>query len=102
MIASSSVPGLQLLAGSPPPRCAYWPLRGEAWLARLLVVGVAPNTYLRLMAEELQAVEPPKRQRVLAVSIQAVAHAFMMLGLIRTEGAEPAITQANLALERAR
>jgi hypothetical protein len=50
------------------------------------------------MAEELEVAEAPERRRVLAVSIHAVAHAFMMLGLISSEGAEPAITRASLAL----
>lgn len=50
------------------------------------------------MADELEVAEPPERRRVLAVGIQAVAHAFLMLGLISAEGAEPAITRARLAL----
>jgi hypothetical protein len=78
------------------PRAAW--LRGDACLARLLVVGVAPETYLRLMAQALAEARPLARRRVSAASIQAVAHAFAMLGLVSAEGAEAATTQASRAL----
>jgi hypothetical protein len=62
------------------------------------VVAVAPETYLQLMARDLAAARPPWQLRVHATSIQAVAHAFMMLGLVSAEAAETAMTQARRAL----
>jgi hypothetical protein len=61
-------------------------------------VGVAPETYLRLMAQALAEARSLWRLRVSAASIQAVAHAFAMLGLVSVEGAEAAMTQASQAL----
>ena len=63
-----------------------------------VVVGVAPETHLRLMAQALVEARPLVRRRVSAASIQAVAHAFAMLGLVSAEGAEAAMTQASGAL----
>jgi hypothetical protein len=61
-------------------------------------VVVAPETYLRLMARDLSGAGPAWRVRVNATSVQAVAHAFAMLGLISAEGAEAAVTHASRAL----
>jgi hypothetical protein len=61
-------------------------------------VGVAPETYLRLMARDLAEAQPGWRLRVSATSVQAVAHAFAMLGLVSAEVAEAAMTQARRAL----
>jgi hypothetical protein len=61
-------------------------------------VGIAPETHLRLMVQALAEVRPLWRRRVSAASIQAVAHAFAMLGLISAEGAEAAMRQASQAL----
>lgn len=63
-----------------------------------VVVGVAPETHLRLMAQALVEARPLVRRRVSAASIQAVAHAFAMLGLVSAEGAGAAMTQASGAL----
>jgi hypothetical protein len=62
------------------------------------VAGVVPETYLQLMAQGLAEARPLARRRVSAASIQAVAHAFAMLGLVSAEGAEAAMTQASRAL----
>ena len=60
------------------------------------VVGAAAETHLRLMARALA--EPRLwRRRVSAASIQAVAHAFAMLGLVSAEGAGAAMRQASQA-----
>jgi hypothetical protein len=61
-------------------------------------VGVGPETYLRLMAQDLAEAQPLWRLRMGATSIQAVTHAFAMLGLVSAEGAEAAMTQARRAL----
>jgi hypothetical protein len=61
-------------------------------------VGAAPETYLRLMADGLAEAQPRWQLRVRATSIQAVAHAFVLLGLISPEGAEAAIARASRAL----
>ena len=50
------------------------------------------------MAQALAEARPLWRRRVSAASIQAVAHAFAMLGLVSAEGAEAAKTQASRAL----
>jgi hypothetical protein len=63
-----------------------------------VVVGVAPEAHLRLMARDLAEARPLWRRRVSATSIQAVAHAFAMLGLVSAEGAEAAMRQASQAL----
>jgi hypothetical protein len=62
------------------------------------MMGVAPETYLQLMAQDLAEAQPLLRRRVSAASIQAVANAFAMLGLVSAEGAEAAMTQASRAL----
>lgn len=62
------------------------------------MVGVAPETYLQLMAQDLAEAQPLAHRRVSAAGIQAVAHAFAMLGLVSAEGAEAAMTQASRAL----
>src|SRR5260370_9086696 len=49
------------------------------------------------MAQALAEARPLGRRRVSAASIQAVAHAFAMLGLVSAEGAEAAMTQAGRA-----
>jgi hypothetical protein len=61
-------------------------------------VGVAPETYLQLMAQDLAEARPLARRRVNAASIQAVAHAFAMLGLVSAEGAVAAMMRASRAL----
>jgi hypothetical protein len=61
-------------------------------------VGVAPETYLRLMAQDLAEARPPWRVRVSVTSVQAVAHAFALLGLVSAEGARAVMTQASRAL----
>jgi len=50
------------------------------------------------MAQDVAEARPPWRRRVKAASIQAVAHAFAMLGLINAEAAEAALTAASRAL----
>ena len=50
------------------------------------------------MAQDLAEARPLWRRRVSATSIQAVAHAFAMLGLVSAEGAEAAMRQASQAL----
>src|SRR5215470_10643449 len=50
------------------------------------------------MAQDLAEARPFWRLRVSAVSVQAVAHAFAMLGLVSAEGARAALTQAGRAL----
>ena len=66
------------------------------WLpGQTVVVGVAPETYLRRMAQDLAEAEPPWRLRAGVTSIQAVAHAFAMLGLVSAEGAAAAMAQAE-------
>jgi hypothetical protein len=62
-------------------------------------VGVASETYLRLMAQDLAEARSPWQLRVSITSIQAVAHAFAMLGLISAESAQAAMTAASPALE---
>src|SRR5260370_11966019 len=49
------------------------------------------------MAQALVEARPLWRLRVCAASIQAVAHAFAMLGLVSAEGAEAAMRQASRA-----
>ena len=61
-------------------------------------MGVGPETYLRLMAQDLAEARPFWRVRVSAASFQAVAHAFALLGLAGAESAEAAMTQAGRAL----
>jgi hypothetical protein len=69
------------------------------WLpGQTVVVGVGPETHLRRMAQDLAEARPLRPLRVSATSIQAVAHAFAMLGLASTEGAETAMTAASRAL----
>src|SRR5258708_11211012 len=63
-----------------------------------MVVAVAPETHLGLMARDLAEAGPLWRRRVSAASIEAVAHAFAMLGLVSAEGAEAAMRQASQAL----
>jgi len=50
------------------------------------------------MAQALAEARSRWRLRVSAACIQAVAHAFAMLGLVSAEGAEAAMTQASRAL----
>src|SRR5260221_4126700 len=50
------------------------------------------------MARDLAEGGPLWRRRVSAASIEAVAHAFAMLGLVSAEGAEAAMRQASQAL----
>src|SRR5258707_3113422 len=50
------------------------------------------------MARDLAEAGPLWRRRVSAASIEAVAHAFAMLGLVGAEGAEAAMRQASQAL----
>src|SRR5260221_11490603 len=50
------------------------------------------------MAQALGEARPLWRRRVRAVSIQAVAHAFAMVGLVSAEGAGAAMRQASQAL----
>jgi hypothetical protein len=77
--------------------CSAW-LRGDACPARLVVVEVAAEAYLRLMAQDLAGARPLGPVRVRAASIQALAHAFALLGLISAGGAEAAVIQASRAL----
>jgi len=61
-----------------------------------VVVGVvAPETYLRLLAQDRAEALPLSRLRVRINSIQAVAHAFMLLGLVSAESAEASVAQAS-------
>jgi hypothetical protein len=50
------------------------------------------------MAQDLAEARPLWRLRVSAASVQAVAHAFALLGLVSAEDAEAAMTQASRAL----
>jgi len=50
------------------------------------------------MAQDLAEARPFWRLRVSATSVQAVAHAFAMLGLVSAEGAQAAMTAASRAL----
>jgi hypothetical protein len=50
------------------------------------------------MVQALVEARPLLRRRVSAASIQALANAFAMLGLVSAEGAEAAMTQASRAL----
>jgi len=50
------------------------------------------------MAQDLAEARPLRRLRVSATSVQAVAHAFAMLGLVSADGAQAAMTAANWAL----
>jgi hypothetical protein len=61
-------------------------------------VAVAPESYLRLMAQGRAEARPLGRVRVSAASVQAVAHAFALLGLVGAEDAEAAMTGASRAL----
>jgi hypothetical protein len=70
-----------------------WCLPGQT-----VVVAVAPGTYLRLMAQDLAEARPLGRLRVSAAGVQAVAHAFALLGLVGAEDAGAAMTQASRAL----
>jgi hypothetical protein len=58
---------------------------------------MTPETYLRLMARELAAARPPGRLRLIQTSLDAVARAFIMLGLLSAEGAAAALTDARRA-----
>lgn len=58
---------------------------------------MTPETYLRLMARDLTAAQPRSRLRVLETSVEAVARAFTMLGLLSPEGAANALTDARRA-----
>ncbi len=56
---------------------------------------MTPENYLRLMAGDMAGGQPLGRLLLPEISVQAVAHAFMMLGLLSVEGAEAAMTQAR-------
>jgi hypothetical protein len=56
---------------------------------------MTPETYLRLMARDLAAAQPRWRLRVIQTSLEAVARAFLMLGLLSAEGAAAALTDAR-------
>ena len=73
----------------------------ELWCGagQTVVVGVAPETYPRLMAERLTQAGPQGGLQVIAASIQAAAYAFAMLGLLTAEGAEAAMAQTSRARE---
>src|SRR5215470_11720951 len=60
--------------------------------------GSCPETRLRQMARALAEARPLWRLRVSAASIQAVAHAFAMPGLVSAEDAGAAAAQASRAL----
>ncbi len=56
---------------------------------------MTPETYLRLMAHDLAAAQPRGRLRVIQTSVDAVARAFILLGLLTAEGAADALTDAR-------
>jgi hypothetical protein len=58
---------------------------------------MTPETYLRLMAHDLAAAQPRSRLRVIQTSVEAVARAFIMLGLLSAESATNALTDARRA-----
>jgi hypothetical protein len=58
---------------------------------------MTPETYLRLMARDLVVAQPRSRLRVIETSVEAVARAFIMLGLLSAEGAANALTDARRA-----
>ncbi len=58
---------------------------------------MTPETYLRLMANDLAAAQPRGRLRLIEASLDAVARAFIMLGLLSAEGATAALTDARRA-----
>ena len=58
---------------------------------------MTPETYLRLMAHDLALAQPRSRLRVIQASVEAVARAFIMLGLLSAEGAVAALADARRA-----
>jgi len=62
-------------------------------------VAAVSETYLRLMAQDVANARPPSQLRMRATAMQAVSHAFVLLGLISHEAAEAAITPASRTLE---
>jgi hypothetical protein len=58
---------------------------------------MTPETYLRLMAHDLTVSQPLWRLRLRVASVQAVAAAFVMLGLLSAEGAAAALSDARRA-----
>ena len=58
---------------------------------------MSPETYLRLMAHDLALAQPRSRLRVIQASVEAVARAFIMLGLLSVEGAATALADARRA-----
>jgi hypothetical protein len=58
---------------------------------------MTPETYLRLMADDLAAAQPRSRLRVIQTSVEAVARAFIMLDLLSAEDAANALTDARRA-----
>jgi hypothetical protein len=60
-----------------------------------VIVAAVSETYLRLMAQNVAEARPPWRLPIRATAMQAVAHAFVLLGLISPEAADAAITQAS-------
>ncbi len=56
---------------------------------------MTPETYLRLMALDLATAQPRPRLRVIQTSVEAVARAFVMLGLLSAEGVANALTDAR-------
>jgi hypothetical protein len=58
---------------------------------------MTPETYLRLMAHDLVVAQPRSRLRVIETSVEAVARAFIMLGLLSAAGAANALTDARRA-----
>jgi hypothetical protein len=58
---------------------------------------MTPETYLRLMAHDLAAPQPRWQLRVIQASLEAVARAFIMLGLLSSEAAAAVLTDARRA-----
>jgi hypothetical protein len=64
-----------------------------------VVVAAVPEAYLRLMAEDLAEARPQWQLRIRATAVLAVAHAFVLLGLISPEAADAATTHARWTLK---
>ncbi len=56
---------------------------------------MTPETYLRLMTDDLAAAQPRWRHRVIQASVEAVARAFIILGLLSAESVAAALTDAR-------
>ncbi len=58
---------------------------------------MTPKAYLRLMADDLAAAQPRWRQRLIQTSVEAVARAFILLGLLSADSVMAALADARRA-----